>query len=321
VKRLVISLFLVLSLMLGAIAGCSTPPPTGKLEGKLQIFHAGSLTIPFAQVSEEFNQLHPDVEILAEGAGSQATIRKVTELHKECGVIGSADYTIILQLMSPEYADWYIVFATNQMCIAYTDKSQFGDEINEDNWYEILQRDGVKYGRSDPNQDPCGYRTLLVWQLAEAHYGVPGMYDNLYETEGDLMRPKSVELIALLESGDLDYAFEYSSVAAQHNLNYVALPPEINLSSEEHKDFYTTAEVEISGKQPGEKITKKGKPIVYGVTIPSNFVNKELAIAWVDFLLSPEGMAIMEANGQPPVIPAMTNDESKLPEELKKYIS
>jgi len=291
VKRLVISLFLVLSLMLGAIAGCSTPPPTGKLEGKLQIFHAGSLTIPFAQVSEEFNQLHPDVEILAEGAGSQATIRKVTELHKECGVIGSADYTIILQLMSPEYADWYIVFATNQMCIAYTDKSQFGDEINEDNWYEILQRDGVKYGRSDPNQDPCGYRTLLVWQLAEAHYGVPGMYDNLYETEGDLMRPKSVEL------------------------------PEINLSSEEHKDFYTTAEVEISGKQPGEKITKKGKPIVYGVTIPSNFVNKELAIAWVDFLLSPEGMAIMEANGQPPVIPAMTNDESKLPEELKKYIS
>ncbi len=320
-KRLVISLFLVLSLMLGAIVGCSTPPPTDKLEGKLQIFHAGSLTIPFAQISEEFNKLYPDVEILAEGAGSQATIRKVTELHKECGVIGSADYTVIPQLMFPEYADWYIVFATNQMCIAYTDKSQFGDEINGDNWYEILQRDGVNYGRSDPDQDPCGYRTLMVWQLAEAHYGVPKTYDNLYEAEGDLMRPKSVELIALLESGDLDYAFEYSSVAAQHNLNYVVLPPEINLSSEEHKDFYATAEVDISGKEPGEIITQKGQPIVNGVTIPSNFANQELAIAWVDFLLSPEGMAIMEANGQPPVTPAMTNDKGKLPEELKKYVS
>jgi len=323
VKRLVVSLFLVLSLMLGMITGCggSTPPATGKLEGKLQIFHAGSLTIPFAQISEEFNQLYPDVKILTEGAGSQTTIRKVTELHKECGVIGSADYTIIPQLMFPEYADWYIIFATNQMCIAYTDKSQFGDEINADNWYEILQRDGVNYGRSDPNQDPCGYRTLMVWQLAEAHYNVSGLYDNLYETDGDLMRPKSVELIALLESGDLDYAFEYSSVAAQHNLNYVVLPPEINLSSEEHKDFYATAEVEISGKQPGEKITQKGKPIVYGVTIPSNFPNQELAIAWVDFLLSPDGMALMEANGQPPVIPAITNDKSKLPEELRKYVS
>ena len=127
-KRLVISLLLVLILTLTLIAGCtSQPTPPATLSGKLQIFHAGSLTIPFAQISEEFNKLYPDVKILTEGAGSQTTIRKVTELHKECGVIGSADYTIITQLMFPEYADWYIIFATNQMCIAYTDKSQFDD--------------------------------------------------------------------------------------------------------------------------------------------------------------------------------------------------
>ena len=318
-KRLAVSLSLLLTLTL--TIGCSSEPtPTPGLSGKLPIFHAGSLTIPFAQISEEFNRLYPDVEILAEGAGSQTTIRKVTELHKECGVIGSADYTVIPQLMFPEHADWYIIFATNQMCIAYTNKSQFADEINGDNWYEILQRDGVKYGRADPNQDPCGYRTLMVWQLAEDYYRVPGLYDKLYEAEGDLTRPKEVELIALLESGDLDYAFEYTSVAAQRNLNYVALPPEINLSGEEFKDFYATAQVEISGREPGSTITKRGKPIVYGVTIPSNFPRQELAIAWVDFLLSDRGMAIMKANGQPPVIPAATNDKSKLPHKLKKYI-
>ncbi len=319
-KRLVVSLFLAFILILTLAIGCGSEPESG-LTGKLPIFYAGSLTIPFARVSEEFNRLYPDVEILAEGAGSRTTVRKVTELQKEGGVIGSADYTVIPQLMFPEYADWYIVFATNQMGIAYTDRSQFADEINGDNWYEILQRDGVKYGRSDPDQDPCGYRTLMVWQLAERHYGVPGLYDRLYEAEGDLMRAKEVELIALLESGDLDYAFEYSSVAAQHDLNYVALPPEINLSDEEFRDFYATAQVEISGKDPGSTIIKEGKPIVYGVTIPSNFPNQELAIAWVDFLLSPEGMAIIEKNGQPPVIPAATNDRSRLPEALKKYVA
>jgi len=321
-KRLAISLFLVLALTLTLIVGCSsqlTPPAT--LSGKLQIFHAGSLTIPFTQVSEEFNELYPNVEILLEGAGSQTTIRKVTELHKECGVIGSADYTIIPQLMFPEYADWYIIFATNQMCIAYTDKSQFNDEINGENWYEILQRDGVNYGRSDPDQDPCGYRTLMVWQLAEDHYNEPGLYDTLYDAEGALMRPKSVELIALLESGDLDYAFEYSSVAAQHNLEYVTLPPKINLSSEEFREYYAMAQVEISGAEPGETITQTGSPIVYGVTIPNNFPNQELAIAWIDFLLSSDGMAIMEANGQPPIIPAVTTDKSKLPDELRKYVT
>ncbi|GAH97626.1 unnamed protein product, partial [marine sediment metagenome] len=282
--------------------------------------HAGSLTLPLAQISEEFNKLYPDVEILSEGAGSQTTIHKHTELGRECGIIASADYTIIPQLMFPQYADWYITFACNRMVIAYTDSSQFADEVDKDNWYEILQREGVKYGRADPDQDPCGYRTLMVWQLAEDFYNAPGLYGKLYGVENkDIMRPKSVDLIALLESGDLDYAFEYSSVAAQHELNFVDLPPQIDLSSEEFKDYYARAEVKVKGKKPGEFLTKKGEPIVYGVTIPKNFPQQEIAIAWIDFLLSPEGRAIMEANGQPPITPA-TNDKSKLPDRLKKYV-
>ena len=319
-KRLALSLLLVLALTLSLIAGCaSQPSPPATLSGKLPIFHAGSLTMPFAQVSEEFNKLYPDVEILLEGAGSQTTIRKVTELGRECGVIASADYTIIPQLMFPQHADWYLTFACNRMAIAYTDSSRFADEVNKDNWYQILQRDGVKYGRADPNHDPCGYRTLMVWQLAEDFYDVPGLYGKLYEAGGDIMRPKSVDLIALLESGDLDYAFEYSSVAIGHKLNFVDLPPEIDLSSQQFKDYYARAEVKVAGKTPGEFMTIKGKPIVYGVTIPKNFPRHEIAVAWIDFLLSPQGRAIMEANGQPSITPA-TNDKSKLPDRLRQYV-
>jgi len=316
----VIPLFLSLLLAVGLLAACGQSETEGELSGKLQIFHAGSLTIPFEQISTEFNKTYPDVEILAEGGGSATTIRKVTELGKECGVIGSADYLLIPELMFTQYADWYIVFASNKMCICYTDSSQFADEIDGDNWYEIFQREGVTYGRSDPDQDPCGYRTLMVWQLAEKHYGEAGIYDSLYEADGDLMRPKSVELIALLESGDLDYAFEYSSVAQQHNLKYVELPPEINLSDVDSEDFYAQAEVEIAGTEPGETITMIGKPIVYGVTIPKDFPRQELAIAWVEFLLSDEGMDIIEANYQTPIIPAKTNDVSKLPESFRDYV-
>jgi len=316
----VIPLFVALLLVCGTLAACGEPASETGLSGQLQIYNAGSLTFPFAQVSEEFNELHPDVEILAEAAGSATTIRKVTELGKECGVIGSADYLLIPELMFPQYADWYIIFASNQMCIAYTDESQFADEIDSDNWYEILQRDGVTYGRSDPDQDPCGYRTLMVWQLAEKHYNVSGIYDSLFEAPGDLMRPKSVDLIALLETGDLDYAFEYSSVAQQQNLNYVELPPEINLSDVDFEDFYAQAEVEIAGAQPGETIVMVGSPIVYAVTIPSDFPRQEVAVAWIDLLLSDTGTAIMEANFQTPIVPAKTNDSSKLPEALMQSV-
>jgi molybdate/tungstate transport system substrate-binding protein len=317
----VLPIILSLLLVLGLPAACGEEETETDLSGTLQIFHAGSLTAPFEQISEEFNEIYPDVEILAEAAGSSTTIRKVTELGKECGVIGSADYLLIPELMFPDdYADWYIIFASNQMCIAYTEQSQYADEIDGDNWYEILQREGVTYGRSDPDQDPCGYRTLMVWQLAEEHYGEVGIYDNLYEADGDLMRPKSVELIALLESGDLDYAFEYSSVAQQQNLDYVELPPEINLSDADFADFYAHAAVEIAGTEPGETLVMVGKPIVYGVTIPKNFPRQELAIAWIDYLLSDEGMDIIVENYQTPIIPAKTNDETLLPEALKKYV-
>ena len=79
--------------------------------------------------------------------------------------------------------------------------------------------------------------------------------------------------------------------------------------------------MEIAGKKPGETITKTGKPIVYGITIPKDAPYPELAILWISFLLSSDGMAIMEVNGQPPIIPAVTNDKSKLPDELRKYVT
>jgi molybdate/tungstate transport system substrate-binding protein len=319
---LILSMLLATSMLVacGEAETETKSEPETKLSGTLQVYHAGSLTVPLAEVNEEYNKLYPDVVIFAEGAGSSTTIRKVTELDKECGIIASADYSLIPDLMYPDYADWYIIFATNQMCLCYTDQSAYGDEVNSNNWYEILQREGVTYGRSDPDQDPCGYRTLMVWQLAEKHYGASGLHDKLYGAEGDMMRPKSVDLIALLESGDLDYAFEYTSVAAQHSLNYVELPPEINLADATLKDFYAQATVEIAGAEPGEVLVQVGSPIVYGVTIPSNYPHKELAIAWLEVLLGDVGTGIMKANGQPAVTPALTDNKNAVPEELHKYL-
>jgi molybdate/tungstate transport system substrate-binding protein len=258
--------------------------------------------------------------VLMEGGGSATTIRKVTELKRECGIIGSADYKIVPKLMFPDYADWYIIFASNQMVLCFTEKSKYAKEVNADNWYQILQKEGVTYGRSDPDQDPCGYRTLMVWQLAEKHYNVSGIYDKLHGAKGDTMRAKSVDLIALLQSGNLDYAFEYDSVAKQHDLKYVQLPERINLSSAEHEAFYAQAKVSIKGAKPGQKIDLVGEPILYAITIPKNYPDQAKAMSWVEFLLSDKGVKVLESSGQSSVRPAVASDKSKLPEVLKKYV-
>ena len=127
-------------------------------------------------------------------------------------------------------------------------------------------------------------------------------------------------MIALLESGDMDYAWEYRSVAVQHGLKFVELPDEINLSRVEHGDFYSQAKVELSGKEPGTTMTMVGKPIVYGVTIPKDAPNPQLALEFVQFLLGPEGQAIMEQQGQPPIMPPAANDRETLPLALQPLV-
>ena len=199
--------------------------------------------------------------------------------------------------------------------------SKFANEINSDNWYKILLRNGVEYGHSDPNADPCGYRTLLVWQLAEKYYKQKGLYELLQKNcPKKNIRSAEVDLIALLEAGELDYLFIYRSVAWQHRMKFVTLPDEINLKDAKYKDFYKQAQVKISGKKPGEFIIKKGAPMVYGFTVPQTVQNKRGAVLFADFILSEQGKRILEQNGQPCIIPpVITGNLKNLPMEIKKY--
>jgi len=317
-----IAILALLLLTVFMMASCKAAAPKSKAaENKIVIFHAGSFTVPIKNLTEAFQAQHPDVKFETEASGSRSAARKISELGREADVVMSADYTVIDNLLIPDFADWNIRFARNAMVIVYTDSSKYADEINADNWYDILMRDGVVYGHSDPNADPCGYRTLMVWQLAEKYYQKPGLAQKLDAfCPAENVRSKAVELLSLLQSGDMDYAFEYLSVAVQHDFKYLTLPNEINLSQVAQADFYKQASVEISGSEPGATVTKQGAPIVYGVTIPKNAPHPALATEFVAFALGPEGQTILQAAGQPPIVPAVANDKSLLPETLQALV-
>jgi molybdate/tungstate transport system substrate-binding protein len=289
---------------------------------KLIIFHAGSLSIPFREMAKAFTAQQAGVEVIREAAGSRTCARKITDLGRPCDVMASADYTVIENLLIPKYAAWNISFATNEMAVMYRPDSKYAKEINGQNWYRILLRKDVEYGHSDPNSDPCGYRSQLVWQLAEKYYHVPGLYEKLRAGCPERnVRPKETDLIALLEAGELDYLFIYKSVAMQHNMPFVNLPVNINLGSSRFSDFYRQSSIRISGKTPGSFIEKKGSPMVYGITIPKNAPHVKRAIQFVSFLLGPDGREIMKRNGQTPLhVAEATGDVNQLPAELKQLV-
>jgi len=297
--------------------------PSNHLEHEseqLIIFHAGSLAVPFKEISEEFKAKHPEVKIIIEAAGSRICARKITDLQRSCDIMASADYTVIDNLLIPEHADWNIKFASNEMAIAFGEKSNRANNIDKENWFEILLQKDVAFGRSDPNSDPCGYRALLVTILAETFYNRPGLANVITAKDQQYIRPKEVDLLALLETGTIDYIFIYRSVAVQHNLKYLVLPDEINLKKADLSDFYKSASVSLTGKQPGTFITKTGEPIIYGITIPKNAPNRKLAMAFLTFLLNADsGGAILEKNGQSFVVPSTTETFNKLPESLRIF--
>ena len=271
-----------------------------RTSGDLTVFNAGSLARPFNDLLRAFKAKHPGVVPAQENSGSLEAARKLTELGKIPDVIGVADYGVIPKLLIPQHATWFATFARNSMVLIYTDQSIGAGEINGQNWWQVLLRPGVRGGRSDPALDPNGYRALMVFQLAEKLYQKPGLASRLERAfPPRYVRPKEADLMALVQAGELDYSWSYASIAKTAKLRYVSLPDELDLSDPKLADWYAQARVWIPGSRraAGDSVEFRGEPIVYALTIPAAAPHPQTAHAFVRFVFSPEGQAILKANG------------------------
>jgi molybdate/tungstate transport system substrate-binding protein len=268
--------------------------------GRLIVFNAGSLARPFDDLLRAFQAKYPGVVPAQENSGSLEAARKLTDLGKIPDVIGVADYGVIPKLLIPAHTTWYATFARNAMVLIHTDQSLGAREINGRNWWQVLLRPDVRAGHSDPALDPNGYRTLMVFQLAEKFYHQPGLAARLDRAHPPkYIRPKEADLTALVQAGELDYGWSYASIAKTVGLRYVQLPPEVDLSDPNRADWYRQAKVRLPGanRVTGDSVEFQGEPIVYGLTIPSAAPHPRTAEAFVRFIFSPEGQAILKANG------------------------
>ena len=354
-KRNLTNLLAVITLMFSA---CSAPVPSEAIatdSGKstIKVFAAGSLIIPFGDLEKAFEARHPGIDVQAEYHGSIQVIRHATELHEDIDVVATADASLIPMLMyinNPEtgspYADWYIRFATNRLALAYTPGSKYANELTVDNWPEILSRPDVRVGLSDPRFDALGYRALMAYVLAEKMTGQNNYFSPMFKDQFSnpvtvfrdeglatvtvpeiletktgshiLIRGASIQLIALLESGDIDYAFEYESVIQQHDLQMLRLPDAINLGADGYEDRYNKVVVELDFQRFATvKPVFSGERIGYGITIPANAPHPEEAALFIAFLLGPEGRAVMAANYHPMFDPAIADRYENLPVELQ----
>jgi molybdate/tungstate transport system substrate-binding protein len=351
-KRIILFLAVLSSLF---IPGCSSQNSDAPNSGKsnLVLFEAGSLMVPFARVSKEFENVNPGMQMDIQAHGSIQVCRYVTDLEFAIDIVAVADYSLIPMIMygtqMPDgkgpYADWSIQFATNKLVLAYSPTNKYAAELNADNWYKLLAREDVKIGLANPQIDAVGYRAMMLAKLAERYYKDSTIFDNLFsnaftstinvkeengvsviyvpqllepEDKRIILRGSSVQIVALLQSGDVDFAFEYLSVAKQQGLKYIELPPEIDMGSEKLADVYKTVRVKLDFRRfKYVEPVFDGLPIVYALSIPHNAPHPKEAVEFLKFLLGKDGERIFNDTYQPLLKPPVVDNKNNLPEELK----
>jgi molybdate/tungstate transport system substrate-binding protein len=219
-----------------------------------------------------------------------------------------------------EVAPWYFTMCRQRMVIAYSPSSRFLADFEAvaagtKPWHQVLQTPGLLLKRSDPRNDPGGYRVVFLLQLAEQYYKLPGLRDRILRGDdnegqivhGDYARP--------VKTGAADAVVTYITQALFHKLPYISLPDELDQSNPTMKAMYATAHyTNLQGQ------TFHGTPAVYSVTIPMGSQNPKGAETFIRYLFSEPGQSALQQRGFSSIAVFVGGDETAVPQSLRHLI-
>lgn len=329
-----------------ASAGAQTKGCVPMSSQQIVIYRAGSLTRAFTPLEESFT-CQTGIKVKDVAMGSVDAGRQITAGGQRADLYAPADFLDIDLLMKPAgYSDFNIVFARGRMVLAYSERGlaakklppmtasgsspfQPPDSIPKASgkWYDILTMPGITVGGGHPFLDPGAYRGPMIFQLAEAYYKVPNLYNNLLEHA--VVPGADPTGTALGRVFDFQFTYEHTARAtakANPDYRYVDLPDEINLSDPAKDAFYRKNAVVVIpglGTAKSERtVPIPGNSVAWGITLMKDAPNKEGAIEFLRLLLGPAGVASLKENGPAPISPALVSAEEfgKLPQSLQSLV-
>jgi molybdate/tungstate transport system substrate-binding protein len=328
---------LVLSSLLGFSAQAQAPCPAGTPQ--LIIYHPGSISPAFKAVEALFTQ-QSGVCVVDVAGGSVGIARQVTAGRLRCDLFAAADAEIIEQMLKPAgFADYTIRFAGGAMVLAYTTSSRNAATIAAPgpfhppgiipaaapDWYAQLNQPGVMISGSHPFLDPGGYRADMIFQLAQDHYGVPNLYNELLGHYKIANAPGG-----LGKTFDYQFTYEHGARTAfkadqTGTYRYVRLPDEVSLGVPGMDGLYRKRGITIPGLQvPGAAttVTLPASRVTWGITLMNAAPNRDHALAFLKLLFSSQGTAVLDATGPAPITPPVVSrqDFARLPPVLKALV-
>jgi molybdate/tungstate transport system substrate-binding protein len=215
-----------------------------------------------------------------EAHGSVACRRLLVDGLRDPDAVALADPRLFSGL-----AERVTCFATNALVVAVAPDSAAADH---DDWRTLLSDPSVSLGRTDPQRDPLGYRTVMALRLADGIDAEAVLDRSTVFPETGLLRT--------LEAGGIDAAVAYRNMAVEHDLPSLELPDRIDFSNPDFADAYAEASVELDDR------TVTGSPIRYAA-----HGRTERGREWVRTLAEADGMLRESGFGVPADYPAETS--------------
>src|SRR5579859_2617600 len=310
---------------------------------QLIVYHAGSLTAAFTPVEQAFT-CQTGVQVQDVTGGSVDLVRQVTAGGKAADILASADYVDIDNFLKPAGAASYdIVFSKGRMVLAYTASGIAAKNLPpfvdpsapfnppdaiptvNDAWLQAVLMQGVVVGGSHPFLDPSGYRSHLMFQLAQMHYDLPNLYNNLLEHYVAIPATAPGSAFAIGKQYDFQFIYEHSAMGlAQTNpdYRYAYLPDDVDMSNSSRNGLYQQAVVRMPGLTLADpEVDVQGSRVAWGLTILNSAPNRENAIKFLQLLFKPGdiGQNTLQKIGPSPISPPVVSadDYGQLPVELQ----
>lgn len=214
--------------LLPTFGGAAAPDAT------VQVAYAGSLVATMEGPLKAALHEQTGLNFSGEAKGSRALANLISAGLRTPDVFISADPQLIEKLRTQNLIRSSTVFGSARMVVAYSEKSPHHElferaAAGKASILDVLAEPNVRVGRTDPQLDPKGARTLRVLHLLGTHFRDAA---KAREVEAKAETFPEEDLAVRVESGEVDAGFFYSTEISGRSLRAVELPGDANLSDD-----------------------------------------------------------------------------------------
>ena len=288
----------------------------------LTVLHAGALTSLVGRGLGPAFEREAGIPVLAERGHSVALADGIKDGSRVGDLFMSADAAVNESLIGAANGDhlrWFVAFARNAVVLAYSPVGPRRADFERVKtgvlpWYEALGQPGLRLRRNDPDDDPMGYYTVLVCQLAEEYHAQLGLQRRV------LGEPRNPEQLAQadpggLANGTIDAMFLYRSAALGAGLPFLDLPDAINLGNPDFAETYARA-----SHTTADGRVFRGRPIRFSAAPLTRATQPEAAERFLAFLLGPAGRELTATHHFSPGPVLVGGDRAAVPGALRSQI-